>query len=47
MIPDIEVDRLRLDYGRSTVLHDLKFTLPGGRIYGLLGRTGAGKSSLL
>jgi ABC-2 type transport system ATP-binding protein len=47
MTLDIEVAGLRLDYGAVTALDGLSFTLPGGRIYGLLGRNGSGKTSLL
>jgi ABC-2 type transport system ATP-binding protein len=43
----IEVRGLQLRYGDLTALDDLSFTLPGGRIYGLLGRNGSGKTSLL
>jgi ABC-2 type transport system ATP-binding protein len=43
----IEVAGLRLRYRDVTALDDLGFTLPGGRIYGLLGRNGSGKTSLL
>jgi ABC-2 type transport system ATP-binding protein len=43
----IEVRGLQLRYGTLTALDDLDFTLPGGRIYGLLGRNGSGKTSLL
>lgn len=43
----IEVAGLRLRYRDVTALDDLSFTLPGGRIYGLLGRNGSGKTSLL
>src|SRR5918994_2956047 len=47
MTLDIEVAGLQLRYGAVTALVDLSFTLPGGRIYGLLGRNGSGKTSLL
>jgi energy-coupling factor transporter ATP-binding protein EcfA2 len=47
MTLDIEVAGLRLRYGGVTALDDLSLTLGGGRIYGLLGRNGAGKTSLL
>ena len=47
MTLDIEVAGLRLRYGDVTALDDLSLTLGGGRIYGLLGRDGAGKTSLL
>ena len=40
----IEAAGLRLGYGDVTALGDLSFTLPGGRIYGLLGRNGSGKT---
>ena len=43
----VEVDRMSLRYNDVTALDDLSFTLTGGKIYGLLGRNGAGKSSLL
>ncbi|GLW05950.1 ABC transporter [Microtetraspora sp. NBRC 13810] len=43
----IEVSGLRLDYGDVTALRDLTFTLDAGKIYGLLGRNGSGKTSLL
>ena len=32
---------------RRTVLDDISFTLPAGAVMGLVGRNGAGKSSLL
>jgi ABC-2 type transport system ATP-binding protein len=43
----IEVRNVRLCYGDVVALDDLTFTLGGGRIYGLLGRNGSGKTSLL
>lgn len=45
--PDVVARGLTLRYGRTTALDDVTFTLAGGRIYGLLGRNGAGKTSLL
>jgi ABC-2 type transport system ATP-binding protein len=47
MSPRIEVEDLRLNYGSVTALDGLTFTLDGGKIYGLLGRNGSGKTSLL
>ncbi|MGO4541719.1 ATP-binding cassette domain-containing protein [Paenibacillus sp. 2TAB19] len=47
MTLSIEVNKLQLRYGRFTALHDLTFKLDGGKIYGLLGRNGSGKTSLL
>jgi len=43
----IELDDVRLDYGATRALDGVSVRLDGGRIYGLLGRNGAGKSSLL
>lgn len=43
----VEVDRMSLRYNDVTALDELTFALTGGKIYGLLGRNGAGKSSLL
>ena len=34
-------------YGRKTVLHDVDFDIPAGRIYGLVGKNGAGKTTTL
>jgi ABC-2 type transport system ATP-binding protein len=47
MTPSIEIQNLQLRYGDVTALDDLSFSLSGGKIYGLLGRNGSGKSSLL
>jgi ABC-2 type transport system ATP-binding protein len=47
MSPSIEVEHVTLRYGDVTALDDLSFRLEGGKIYGLLGRNGSGKSSLL
>ncbi|HEX5541904.1 MAG TPA: ATP-binding cassette domain-containing protein [Micromonospora sp.] len=43
----IEVRDLTLRYGNVTALDGLTFGLTGGKIHGLLGRNGSGKSSLL
>jgi ABC-2 type transport system ATP-binding protein len=43
----IEVANLTLTYGDVTALDDMTFALEGGKIHGLLGRNGSGKSSLL
>jgi ABC-2 type transport system ATP-binding protein len=43
----IEASRLSLRYHDVTALDDVSFTLTGGKIYGLLGRNGSGKTSLL
>jgi ABC-2 type transport system ATP-binding protein len=44
---DIEVTDLTLRYGDTTALVGLSFRLDGGKIYGLIGRNGSGKTSLL
>ncbi|MEZ0075098.1 ATP-binding cassette domain-containing protein [Planotetraspora sp. GP83] len=43
----IEVDDLVLRYGDVTALDGMTLSLDGGKIYGLLGRNGSGKTSLL
>lgn len=47
MTLSVEVQNLTMTYKDTVALNDLSFRLIGGRIYGLLGRNGAGKSSLL
>ncbi|MCG5213662.1 ABC transporter ATP-binding protein [Streptosporangium sp. KLBMP 9127] len=47
MTLSIETEALRLDYGSTKALDGLTFSLGGGKIYGLLGRNGSGKTSLL
>lgn len=43
----IEARHLSLRYGRKTAVDDLSFTTPKGRVVGLLGHNGAGKTSLM
>lgn len=43
----IEVNQLGQRYGSFSALHNISFKLEGGKIYGLLGRNGSGKTSLL
>ncbi len=43
----VEVNNLSLMYNRIVALKDISFTLEDGKVYGLLGRNGAGKTSLL
>ena len=47
MDPLIQAQCLTLRYGRKTALDDLAFTLAKGRVVGLLGHNGAGKTSLM
>ena len=43
----IEVADLTVRYGRRTALDGVSFAVPPGSVYALLGRNGAGKSSLV
>lgn len=45
--PIIEARKLRKRFGKTEVLHGLNFTIPPGRIYGLVGHNGAGKTTTL
>ncbi|WP_339216929.1 ABC transporter ATP-binding protein [Ornithinibacillus sp. FSL M8-0202] len=44
---NVKVDKLSLKYGNYAALQDVSFELTDKKIYGLLGRNGAGKTSLL
>ncbi|MCC6463443.1 MAG: ABC transporter ATP-binding protein [Saprospiraceae bacterium] len=45
---NVQIEQLRFGYKRSRpMFQDLSLTLEPGHVYGLLGRNGAGKSSLL
>ena len=41
----LEVTNLTKNYGEKEVLEDINFTFKSGKIYGLLGRNGAGKTT--
>lgn len=43
----VKVENVSLKYGNYAALQDVSFELPDKKIYGLLGRNGAGKTSLL
>ena len=43
----IEIKNLTFSYGRNTVLENISMKLEEGRIYGLLGENGVGKTTLL
>ncbi|MDO5501914.1 MAG: ABC transporter ATP-binding protein [Actinomycetia bacterium] len=43
----IEVDSLRIIRGGNEVLHDISLSLPAGKVVGLLGPSGGGKSTLI
>ena len=44
---DIAFDHVSFGYDDRQVLHDVSFTIPAGKSFGILGGTGSGKSSLL
>ncbi|GGM68790.1 ABC transporter [Lentzea pudingi] len=43
----IDVQGLTVRYGDTVAIDDMSFSLSGNKIYGLLGRNGAGKTSLM
>lgn len=43
----VKVNHLTKKYGKKLALKDLNFTLEGPKIYGLLGRNGAGKTTFM
>jgi ABC-2 type transport system ATP-binding protein len=45
--PLIEARGLSLHYGRKRAVDDVSFTIPNGRVVGLLGHNGAGKTTLM
>lgn len=44
---DVQFDRVSLVFGKTEAVRNVSLHLPAGKIYGLLGRNGAGKTSLL
>lgn len=45
--PIVAIDGLTVRYGRKTAVDDVSLRIPAGSVYALLGRNGAGKSSLV
>ncbi|MBP1990642.1 ABC transporter ATP-binding protein [Paenibacillus eucommiae] len=43
----VEVSRLTKSYGNVTAIHEVTFSLEADKIYGLLGRNGAGKTTIM
>ena len=43
----VDVQGLTVRYGDVTAIDDMSFSLSGNKIYGLLGRNGSGKTSLM
>lgn len=46
-MPKLEVEKVNAFYGDSHVLHDVSFTVDAGEVVCLLGRNGAGKTTVL
>ena len=47
MSPVIEIDHLTKYYGKREIVRDLSLLVPGGSIYGFLGRNGMGKTTTI
>lgn len=47
MTRKVEAQNIRVTYNEFEALRDINFVLESGKIYGLIGRNGAGKTSLL
>lgn len=45
--PIVEVRGLTKIFGNTEILHSIDFTIPTGRIYGLIGHNGAGKTTAI
>ncbi len=45
--PIVQVKALSKNFGAKQVLHAIDFTIPRGRIYGLIGHNGAGKTTAI
>lgn len=43
----IDVEHLAHRYGRRSIYADLNFSIPPGKVYGLLGKNGVGKTTLI
>ena len=43
----VKVNGVCKDYGKAHVLEDMSFTVPKGSIFGLVGRNGAGKTTIM
>ena len=43
----VSIDQLTVRYGRRTACENVSLQVPRGAVYALLGRNGAGKSSLV
>ena len=43
----LEIEKLTKTFGTQTVISDISMTLVSGKIYGLVGRNGSGKTMLM
>ena len=43
----IKVNGVSKDYGKAHVLDNMTFSVPKGSIFGLVGRNGAGKTTIM
>ena len=43
----LEIENLTKTFGTQTVISDISMTLVSGKIYGLVGRNGSGKTMLM
>lgn len=46
-VPAVQIDAVRVTYGSKTAVDGVSFSVREGAVYALLGRNGAGKSSLV
>ena len=45
--PLVTIDNFRMDFGKTTVVNDLSFTVNRGETFGLLGANGSGKTTTI
>lgn len=43
----VEIERLTKSYGNVTAINEISFSLEKNKIYGFLGRNGAGKTTIM
>lgn len=45
--PIVHIQNFRMDFGRTTVIHDLSFDIAAGETFGFLGSNGSGKTTTI
>ncbi|BDZ48342.1 ABC transporter ATP-binding protein [Frondihabitans sucicola] len=45
--PIVRIQNFRMDFGRTTVIHDLSFDIKAGETFGFLGSNGSGKTTTI